>query len=391
MSLNSLLLATDVPPIPAAAQCRADYDGRLGPMIDLAQAVPGTPPPQELLDRLGAAGRDPARTTYGPIVGDLDLREALAADIDTTYAASIGPGDLAITSGCNQAFFVTMLALARAGDAVILPVPWYFNHKMTLDMLGIAAVPLPCRAENGFVPSVAEARALISAETRAIVLVTPNNPTGATYPPAVIEAFQDLASETGLMLVIDETYRDFLPEGQTRPHDLFRHQGWRNTTIHLYSFSKSYAVPGYRLGAIMGDARILSEIGKILDCMTICPARVAQGAIAWAIEGIRDWRAGVRQTINRRAALFRDVIAASPGWSVSAIGAYFAYVRHPFVDSGEAAAARLARKCGIITLPGTFFGPAQQDHLRFAFANVDDGEIATIGERLLHAILPTQT
>ncbi len=379
---NPLLAATDTPPIPAAQAWKAAYGGRLGPMIDLAQAVPGSPPPQALLDRLAATAGTAEATTYGPIVGDPGLRAALAGDINALYGAAITPADLAITSGCNQAFFVTMLALAKAGDTVILPTPWYFNHKMTLDMLGIVAHPLPCSAESHFIPSVEEARALIGPSTRAIVLVSPNNPTGATYPAAVIEAFQDLAREMGIALVIDETYRDFLPDGLERPHDLFTDARWRGTTVHLYSFSKSYAVPGHRLGAVMADAPVLSEIAKVLDCMTICPPRAAQPAVAWAVEGTRAWRREVRETINRRAASFADAVAASPGWSISAIGAYFAYVRHPLAMPSAMAAERLASRAGVVTLPGSFFGPGQEDHLRFAFTNVDERQIAEISERL---------
>ncbi len=379
---NPLLAATDAPPIPAAQAWKAAYDGRLGPLIDLAQAVPGSPPPQALLERLAATAGTAEATTYGPIVGDPGLRAALAGDINAVYGAAVMPSDLAITSGCNQAFFVTMLALARAGDSVILPTPWYFNHKMTLDMLGIVATPLTCSAEHRFVPSVEEARQLIGPATRAIVLVSPNNPTGATYPAAVIEAFQDLARETGIALVIDETYRDFLPEGLDRPHHLFADARWRGTTLHLYSFSKSYAVPGHRLGAVMADAPVLAEIAKVLDCMTICPPRAAQPAIAWAVEGTRAWRSDVRKTINQRAASFAEAVEASPGWSISAIGAYFAYVRHPLAVSSAVAAERLASRAGVVTLPGSFFGPGQEDHLRFAFANVDERQIEGISERL---------
>ncbi len=382
MRLNPLLLGTAAPPIPAAAAWRAGYDGSLGPLVDLAQAVPGLPPPAALLDRLAAAARDPASAAYGPILGDAVLREALAADLSATYGAAFTAADVAITSGCNEAFAVTMTALAGPGDAVILPVPWYFNHKMTLDMQGIVAVPLPCRAEAGFVPSAAEARALITPATRAIVLVSPNNPTGATYPAAVLDDFAALAREAGVALVVDETYRDFLPDGMARPHALFSAPGWRDSVIQLYSFSKSYAVPGYRLGAVTAAPAVLGEIAKVLDCITICPPRVAQAAVAWAVEGTRDWRAEVRATINRRAACFAGALAASPGWSISAMGAYFAFVRHPFAEPGEAVAARLAREAGVVALPGGFFGPGQDDHLRFAFANADDAQIATLAERL---------
>ncbi len=378
---NPLLVATDVPPIPAAQAWAKAYDGRHGPLINLAQAVPGTPPADELARRISEAAGTPEAATYGGLAGDAVLREALARDISATYGGSVEAADVAITAGCNQAFFAAAMALARAGDQVVIPTPWYFNHKMALDMLGIEAVPLPALAQNAFVPQPEDARPLIGPRTRALLLVTPNNPTGATYPPETIAAFRDLCEETGIALVLDETYRDFMPEGLGRPHDLFAGD-WRGRLVHLYSFSKAYAIPGHRLGAMVADPAIIREVGKVLDTIQICPPRAAQGPVAWAIDGVRAWREEKRGEINARAAIFRRAVAEAPGWEISAIGAYFAFVRHPFdadaVDVGE----RLAREGGIITLPGPFFGPGLDRHIRFAFANVADEVLPAVPARL---------
>ncbi len=382
LSVNPLLAATATPPIPAAQGWAAGYDGGLGPLIDLAQAVPGSPPPAALLEHLGTAAATPGAATYGPILGDQALRDALARDINELYGAAVDPGEIAITAGCNQAFFVAMLALAKAGDEIILPTPWYFNHKMTLDMLGITAVPLPCRAEHGFVPDVEDARALIGPATRAIVLVTPNNPTGAVYPAATLEAFSVLAGETGIALILDETYRDFLPAPGQRPHDLLADPLWRESVVQLYSFSKSHAVPGHRLGAMTASRDLLDEVAKVLDCLMICPPRAAQTAMAWSIDGTRTWREEVRATLNRKARLFADVMARSPGWSIAAIGAYFAYVRHPFDCPAAEAAEKLARQAGVVALPGSFFGPGQEQFLRFAFVNAEEATLAALAARL---------
>ena len=381
-SLNPLLVGTDVPPIPAAQEWAERYDGAQGELINLAQAVPGTAPPAELLARLAASAGAPASATYGPILGDAALRAALSREVGALYDAGVTADDVAITAGCNQAFFVAMLTLAKAGDEVILPAPWYFNHKMTLDMLGLVTRPLHCLEQNGFVPQAAEARALLGPKTRAIVLVTPNNPTGAVYPPSVLAEFASLAREAGVALVLDETYRDFLPDGQTRPHDLLAAPAWRGTLLPLYSFSKSYAIPGHRLGAMVAGPEMLAEFAKVLDCLMICPPRAAQEAIAWAVSGTRDWRRATRSRINARGAIFRDVIEGSPGWSVAALGAYFAYVRHPFEADCDAVAERLAREAGVLTLPGSFFGPGQERHLRVAFANVDEHRLGEVGARL---------
>ncbi|PZQ50681.1 MAG: aminotransferase [Rhodovulum sulfidophilum] len=380
---NPLLAAMSEAPIPAAATWLRDYDGGAGPVIDLSQAVPGQPPEAALLAALGAAAASPEAARYGAILGDDGLRAALARDIALTYGGAVAAGDVAITSGCNQAFFVAMLALARAGDEVILPTPWYFNYKMTLDMLGVTAVPLPCDAARGFVPDPETVRGLAGPRTRAIVLISPNNPTGAVYDEATIAAFHRVAAETGIRLVLDETYRDFLPaERAGPPHGLFARPDWRDHFIHLYSFSKSCAVPGHRLGAVVAGQAVLTQIVKVMDSLQICAARTGQIALAEHLPELGTARARLRETFNRRAHLFTAEIARAEGWEVASIGAYFAYIRHPFAVSGEEVARRLARRSGVLCLPGSFFGPGQDQYLRAAFANAEEDQLRGLARRL---------
>jgi aspartate/methionine/tyrosine aminotransferase len=381
--LNPHLLDTGTPPIPEAKGWLAAYDSRHGPAIDLSQAAPGSAPPVGLLNIAAKSAASPDNARYGAIQGDMALRQAFATDLSATYGAPIAATNTAITAGCNQAFVTIAMTLAKAGDAFLVPVPWYFNHQMTLNMLGIEARPLPTRADQSFLPDVAEARALIDAKVKAIVLVTPNNPTGAVYPPAAIAAFAALCREMGIMLVLDETYRDFMPAGYGQPHTLFQDAGWQDNVIQLYSFSKSYAVPGWRLGAIVAGEAVQAEIGKVLDCVQICPARAGQQAVAWGIEALRDWREANRADINERAAAFRRAMSGLNGWSVDQAGAYFAYVRHPFGDTPATQVAEmLAKRWGVLALPGSYFGPGQDSHLRMAFANVTTPAIADAVARL---------
>jgi aspartate/methionine/tyrosine aminotransferase len=371
------------PPIPEAQSWTKRYDGSFGPLINLSQAVPGNAPHSDMLERLAASAGSAAGAQYGPINGDMSLRQAYAAELSRIYEGRIEPGDTAVTAGCNMAFFATMMMLARQGEAVLLPTPWYFNHQMTLDMLGVEPRPLPCRAEAGFVPTVEDAEALIDGKVKAIVLVTPNNPTGAVYPAHVIESFADLCRKRGIYLVIDETYRDFLPSGVNRAHGLFTRDEWRETVIQLYSFSKSYAIPGHRTGAITADAALIEQVAKILDCIQICAPRTAQAALPWAIEGLRDWREENRAEINHRAKVFRQALAPLPQWRIESVGAYFAYLRHPFSGrTAQAVAEKLATERGVLCLPGSYFGPGQHDHLRVAFANVGVDVLAGLTERL---------
>ena len=380
--VSGLLHGVAAPPIPAAREWARGYVGAAGPMIDLTQAVPGYPAHPDLLTRLALAAGDAASARYGDIAGDMALREALAGDMARIYGAPIAPEEVAITAGCNLAFTMAMTALAGPGTSVLLPAPWYFNHQMACAMLGITPRALPCAADAGFVPDPDLAASLIDASTRAIVLVTPNNPTGAIYPPETIARFAALCRDRGLFLVLDETYRDFLP-ADARPHELFADPAWRNNVVQLYSFSKSYCIPGHRLGAMAAGPAVMGELAKVLDTFQICPPRAGQAVLTWAIEALRDWRDGNRDLMAARAQECRAALAQLPGWRIDALGAYFAYVRLPEgAPDASAVAERLAGVCGLACLPGPFFGPGQDRHLRLAFANVEASVIASIPDRL---------
>ncbi|MDJ0387242.1 aminotransferase [Roseomonas sp. E05] len=381
--LSPRVRATAAPPIPAARAWAARYDGGAGPMLDLTQAVPGYPPHPALLERLAEAAGSRAAAGYGAIEGDAALREALAADLAGFYRAPLPAADVTITAGCNLAFTMAMTVLAGSGDAVLLPTPWYFNHRMALELLGIAALPFETRAEDGFVPDPARLAAALTPAVRAVVLVSPNNPTGAIYPPAVIAEIAALCRARGVWLVLDETYRDFLPEGGTPPHDLFQDPGWRDGVVQLYSFAKSYCIPGHRIGAVVGGGAFRAELMKVVDTMQICPPRPPQAALAWAVPALAEWRAGNRAIMAGRAAAFRAAMAAAPDWRIDALGTYFAYLRLPEGQPDALATAEaLAARHGLLTLPGPFFGPGQERHLRLAFANAEEATLAQVPERL---------
>jgi len=386
--LAASILATSAPPIPTVRGWAARYGGA-APLLDLTQAVPGYPAHPALLARLGEISASAASTGYGPIDGDAGLREALAADASAFYGAVISPGEVAITAGANLGFAMVMATLAGPGARVGLPTPWYFNHAMALSMQGSVAVPIPCHARNGFVPDPAEVEALLPG-LAALVLVSPNNPTGAAYPAAVIHALAEACRRHGVWLVLDETYRDFLPE--TRPHGLFSAPDWAEHVVHLYSFSKAYCLPGHRLGAVIGGGAFRAELLKALDSYQICPARPAQAALAWGVAALAEWRAGNRAVMAARADAARAAVAQLADWRLESLGTYFAYLRIPDGAADAVAVAEaLAVETGLLCLPGPFFGPGQARHLRLAFANAEPARIAEIPGRLQATRLATSS
>ncbi|HEX2940373.1 MAG TPA: aminotransferase [Rhodopila sp.] len=381
--LSSRIRDTFAAPIPTAKAWATRYDGRAGPIIDLTQAVPGYPTHPDLASRLAEGAASAVQARYGTIDGDEMLRATLADDISRVYDTAVDAADVAITAGANLAFTMAMTVLCGTGDQVMLPVPWYFNNAMALTMQGLEALPLPCRPEDGFIPDPDRAAALMTSRTRAVVLISPNNPTGAVYPPDVIARFAALCRARGVWLIMDESYRDFLPLDALPPHTLFQDPAWKDHVVHLYSFSKAYCVAGHRVGAIVCGPRVRAELNKVLDTMQICPPRGPLPGLAWAIEHLHDWKAGNRDIIADRARVFRAGVGQLPDWRIDALGTYFAYVRIPGgARDSMAVGEALATQCGLLSLPGPFFGPGQDRHLRLAFANAELDAIAEIPNRL---------
>ena len=356
------------------------------PLINVSQAAPVDPPPDSLRQVMAdVALNDNSTHLYGPVLGLDALRAELAQQTGEHYHGKVTQENVGITSGCNQAFAAAIMSLTSEGDEVILPTPWYFNHKMWLDMTGVVSVPLPCGA--AMLPDPEQAAALITPRTRAIALVSPNNPSGVEYPADLLRAFFDLARANGIALIVDETYRDF--DSRTgAPHDLFTDPDWDDTLIHLYSFSKAYRLTGHRVGALITSPARLAEVEKFLDTVAICPAQIGQHAALWGMRNLKQWLAGERSEILDRRAAIQDVFPAlaAKGWSLLGLGAYFAYLEHPFDMSSADLARKLVADASVLALPGTMFTPPEdargQRQLRVAFANLDRDGIGTLISRL---------
>lgn len=356
------------------------------PLLNVSQAAPVDPPPLAMREAMAdMIVRDADSHLYGAVLGIDPLRTEVASQWSGAYGGEIRSDNVAITSGCNQAFAAAITTLCAEGDEVILPVPYYFNHRMWLDMAGVKTVPLD--AGPTLIPDPDAAAALITPRTRAISLVTPNNPGGVEYPANIVQAFFDLCRRHKIALIIDETYRDF--DSRTgAPHHLFQDPDWGDTLIQLYSFSKAYRLTGHRVGAMVASPARLAEAEKFLDTVTICPNQLGQRAALWGMQNLGDWLAGERlEILDRRAAInegFHQL--AAKGWELLGCGAYFAYVKHPFDMPSDQLAPKIVRDASVLLLPGTMFMPtgmtSGQQQLRIAFANIDRAGVGELFNRL---------
>ena len=388
--MTSRTANTLTPPVMEAYGWLAGQDFSNLPLINVSQAAPVNPPPAPMVAHMAAVIQDDDTHLYGPVLGLPALRAEVAGQWSTAYGGAIAPAQVGITSGCNQAFCASIAMLCGEGDEVLLPTPFYFNHKMWLDMAGVAAVALPCNGD--MIPGPEDAVARITPRTRAIVLVTPNNPCGVEYPADVIIAFYEIAKSHGLALIIDETYRDFHSQSGA-PHALFQQTNWDQTLVQLYSFSKAYRLTGHRVGAVVASVARMAEIEKFLDTVSICANQLGQKAALWGMLNLGDWLAGERLEIlaRRQAIIDNFTQLKAKGWSLLGVGAYFAYLEHPFDMASNDVAQKLVEQVCVLALPGTMFVPETDEsgkrQIRIAFANIDADGIVVLFDRLAHVTL----
>jgi len=356
------------------------------PLIDVSQAAPTEPPPEKMLEFMANKILcDNAVNTYGPVLGLDELRESLASKWSRQYQGKVSKENVAVTSGCNQAFCASISSFTSENDEVIIPTPWYFNHHMWLQMAGVKSIPLDTDANMN--PIIEKAEALITDRTRAIVLVSPNNPSGAIYSNQLLQKFFDLCKSNQIRLIIDETYKDFHPNA-SQPHTLLENNNWDQVLTILYSFSKTYRMTGHRIGALLTSKENLIEIEKALDTFTVCPPQLGQYAANWGLNNLEAWAAERRTEILQRAKHFSEKFQplSAAGWSLRGCGAYFAFVEHPFEDGSNILAPLILRDQGILLMPGTMFYPKHNPlgsrSFRIAFANIDKNKISTLLERL---------
>lgn len=373
--ISQLIVDVHPPPISEVKGWLAGACPQL-PLIDLCQAIPDYPPPRELTDHLARVMLDPLTSRYSIDEGLPEVRESVCSGYRRLYGACINPDQLCLTIGASQALWLAMVTLCREGDEVIVQLPAYFDHPMALAVLGIRCVFAPFDAATGGLPDVAAISRLVTPKTKAILLVTPSNPTGAVIPPATIRELYRLAASRNVALVLDETYNSFITGG-VRPHDLFEDPSWSDHFIHIASFGKTFALTGYRAGMLAASEEFIQHALKAQDTMAVCQPRVTQHAVKYGFDNLEGWVARNRLMMERRHEVFRAEFAKGDNaFTLVASGPFFGWVRHPLPGgTGRQVARRLVEEMGMMLLPGEVFGPGLERYLRLAFGNIREETI----------------
>jgi aspartate/methionine/tyrosine aminotransferase len=274
-----------------------------------------------------------------------------------------------VTHGAVGALMSVVLALLDDGDEVLVPDPCWPNYLNIVKMGRATAVPFSLRAEAGYLPDLAEMRALITPRTKAIMINTPGNPTGAVFPPELVKGLVDLAIEHDLYLVSDEVYEALVFEGQhfsTAQCDL-------QHVIAISSVSKTYAMTGWRLGWAVGDPKVIALATKLHEMLLSCPSSVSQRAAEAALTGPQDSVARMRDAYRARRDLVVDLLKAHDLLGSVPHGAFYAMVdlRHLRRPSLDLALALLDEQ-RVAVAPGSTFGQVAEGMVRISLAAADD-------------------
>jgi len=378
MRPQSRLNAVPEVPIHTIQVVSREYPGP-GPLLDFSQGVLGARPAEAVLDAVAAAAHRGAGSAYVRHGDLVRLTDLFVADLATTHAGRIRPDQVSITNGANEAFCGGLATIAGSGDHVVMTSPFYFNQHTWVVSQGIdiSYWDLPDAS-----PDFDALRALITPRTKAVVVVTPGNPTGAQLSPDDIATLAGLCRDAGVWLVLDETYRAFssLP---APVHRLYEDPEWSATVLATYSFSKEFGIPGYRIGMLVADAAVHTQFDKWREAVSIMPSTLGVVAAEACLEHGRPWRAEQTHATLDRGRALRVCLEATGRFTWTSGGALYGWVRHDRPDLTDlAVASDLARTHGVMTLPGSAFASGDTGHLRWSVGTATDAEIALLRERL---------
>ena len=364
--------------------------------ISLGQGVVHYPPPREALEAAGRAITEPATSQYQQAAGMPQLLERIATKLKSENKIDTSRGlKVMVTAGGNMAFCHALDAITEAGDEVILNTPYYFNHEMAIRIAG--CTPVCVATDDAYLPRPEALAAAITPRTRAIVTVSPNNPTGAVYPEGILRAVNELCAKRGIYHISDEPY-EYFTYGTARHFSPGSLAGAEAHTISLYSLSKAYGFAGWRIGYMAYPAHLEAAMLKIQDTELICPSVVTQMAAAAAMAAGRAYcEPYLEELAEVRELVLSELRALAPRVTVpTADGAFYCFVNiSPSHGRGQgegqasmdpmALAERLIKEHKVAVLPGMTFG-IEGCYLRIAYGALKKETVAEGMGRLVRGL-----
>src|SRR5262245_1510149 len=345
--------------------------------ISLGQGTVAYGPPPQALDAIAPFLCDPQEHRYGPVEGLPELVEALARKLKTENRLDLNGTRIFVTAGGNLAFMNAVLAIADPGDEIVLQTPYYFNHEMAIVMASCR--PVTVSTDDRYQLRLDAIRGAITPRTRAVVTISPNNPSGAVYSDDDLRSVNALCAERGLYHIVDGVYEYFTYEPALHT-SIGSVPGAGAHTISIYSLSKAYGFASWRVGCMVMPEKLALAVNKIQDTLLICAPHISQAAAIGALRAGRAYcdchvatLAGVRGRVLERLTAIGDLCDVP-----TAAGAFYCLLRIHTTMDAMTLAERLIREHRVATVPGTTFGLADGCYLRVSYGalaadTVDEG------------------
>lgn len=350
-------------------------------VIGFGAGEPDFPTPAHIVEAAAEACRVPANHRYTPTHGLPELREAIAAKTLRDSGVAVGPGQVLVTNGGKHAVYNTLLTLVDEGDEVLLPAPYWTTYPEPVALAGGRTVVVHTTAASGFRATVDQLEAARTPRTKALVFVSPSNPTGAVYPRDEIEAIGHWAVEHGIWVITDEIY-EHLVYGEREHHSILKLvPDLADHCVILNGVAKTYAMTGWRVGWMIGPADVIAAATNLQSHSTSNVSNVAQRAALAAVSGDLAAVAEMRATFDRRRKVIWEMLSAIEGvYCPEPEGAFYAF---PSFEGllGRTIAGRTAgstleladlalEEAKVAFVPGEAFGAP--GYARFSFALGDD-------------------
>lgn len=341
---------------------RAMFEMATKDSINLGLGELDLEPPQEVTDALKQAA-DQGRNRYGPTKGIDELRSAVATKV-SRYRRDLSIDNVMITCSGTQGAIATYQTLFDPDDEVLIPEPGFVLYEPDAILVGARPVPYGM-TEGTFMPDIDDIMGSITPRTRGLVVNSPSNPTGGVLDRETFKALCDIAEDHDLWIISDEVYEDFIYDPDATHHS-FNERIERSVVLN--SFSKSLAVPGWRLGYLTASPELVNEISKMQYHLVAAPPTPQQYALAASFHVQQRFLDEIVPLFDRRRKLMAGLLNEIEGFHCPVPkGAFYAFPSYDMPIPSHDLALRIV-KAGVIVAPGTAFGERGEGHLRFSYA-----------------------